>query len=145
MCQTTGCTLLLAGYMHILTSTHCLTTAHRNSQFTPHALLHMPEPTRAYRHIFPTLAVVSFECTLFDVRTGSQIQTLEGIQATPPLQDPIYICSIIDPICIILSLVLLTNILPNFNSRIPAHACCVFWAPNSYIIRKYILHSKALT
>ena len=26
------------------------------------------------------------------------------------------------------------NILPNFNSRIQVHACCVFWAPNSYIL-----------
>jgi hypothetical protein len=71
--------------MNTLTSTHFLTTAHRNAQFTPHALLRMPEPTRAYRLVFPTLAVASFErAFLFDVRTGSQIQTLEGIQTIPP-------------------------------------------------------------
>ena len=71
--------------MNTLTSTHCLTTAHRNAQFTPHALLRMPEPTRAYRLVFPTLVVASFErAFLFDVRTGSQIQTLEGIQTIPP-------------------------------------------------------------
>ena len=75
----------VAGYMNTLTSTHCLTTAHRNAHFTPHALLRMPEPTRAYRHVFPTLLVASFERVfLYDVRTGSQIQTLEGIQTIPP-------------------------------------------------------------
>ena len=75
----------VAGYMNTLTSTHRLTTAHRNAQFTPHVLLRMPEPTRAYRHVFPTLALASLErAFLFDVRTGSQIQTLEGIQTTPP-------------------------------------------------------------
>ena len=34
-----------------------------------------------------------------------------------------------------------TNILPNFNSRV---LCCVFLAPNSYIVGKYILHSKEI-
>ena len=72
-------------YMSTLTSTHSLTTAHRNAQFTPHALLRMSEPTRAYRHVFPTLVVASFErAFLYDVRTGSQIQILEGIQTIPP-------------------------------------------------------------
>ncbi|KIM47186.1 hypothetical protein M413DRAFT_440688 [Hebeloma cylindrosporum] len=75
----------VAGYMSTLTSTHSLTTAHRNAQFSPHALLRMPEPTRAYRHVFPTLAVASFErAFMFDVRTGARIQTLEGIQTIPP-------------------------------------------------------------
>ena len=71
--------------MSTLTSTHSLTTAHRNAQFTPHALLRMSEPTRAYRHVFPTLVVASFErAFLYDIRTGSQIQILEGIQTIPP-------------------------------------------------------------
>ena len=45
----------------------------------------MPKSTRAYRNVFPTLLVASFErAFLYDVRTGSQIQILEGIQTTPP-------------------------------------------------------------
>ena len=34
-----------------------------------------------------------------------------------------------------------TNILPNFNSHVP---CCVFLAPNSYIVGKYILYLKEI-
>ena len=84
VCQTAGCTLSQATWT-THTSTHSLTTAHRNAQFTPHALLHMPKSTRAYRNVFPTLLVASFEhAFLYDVRTGSQIQILEGIQTTPP-------------------------------------------------------------
>jgi hypothetical protein len=74
----------VAGYMNTLTSAHCLTMVPRNAQFTPRFLLRMPELTRVYRFVFPTLAVTSFErAFLFDVRTGSQIQTLEGIQTIP--------------------------------------------------------------
>lgn len=51
------------------------------AHFTPHALLHMPEPTSAFRFVYPHLLVASLErAFVWDVRTGKIIETLEGIQ-----------------------------------------------------------------
>jgi hypothetical protein len=48
-------------------------------------LCYVFQSTWAYRHVFPMLLMVSFErAFLYDVRTGSQIQSLEGIQTIPP-------------------------------------------------------------
>lgn len=58
------------------------------AQFSPYALLLMPEPTRASRFVFPTLLASSLEkAFLWDVPTGERVQTLEGIQVVPPLTD----------------------------------------------------------
>jgi len=75
----------VSAYVNTLNSTRSLTIAHRNAQFTPHALLRMPESTWAYRLVFPTLMVGSFDrAFLYDVRTGSQVQILENIQTVQP-------------------------------------------------------------
>jgi len=50
-------------------------------RFTPHAVLHMPEPTRAYRFVYPTLLVASLErAYLWDVRNATITQIIENIQ-----------------------------------------------------------------
>ncbi|KAF8148668.1 hypothetical protein B0H34DRAFT_736501 [Crassisporium funariophilum] len=50
-------------------------------QFQPWALLRMPEPTRAYRFVYPTLLVSSFQHVyLWDIPSGKLIQTLDDIQ-----------------------------------------------------------------
>ncbi|KAH9487465.1 hypothetical protein JR316_0001541 [Psilocybe cubensis] len=51
------------------------------ARFAPHAVLHMPEITRAYRYVYPTLLVASLErAYLWDVRTGKLQQMISGIQ-----------------------------------------------------------------
>ncbi|PPQ91158.1 hypothetical protein CVT25_003036 [Psilocybe cyanescens] len=67
-------------------------SAHHNpnfkARFTPHAILHMPEITRAYRYVFPTLLVASLErAYLWDVRTGALKQIISGIQVIRTPED----------------------------------------------------------
>ncbi|KAA1477050.1 hypothetical protein DENSPDRAFT_884770 [Dentipellis sp. KUC8613] len=46
--------------------------------FKPWALLEMPEPTRAYRFVYPTLLTAGERhAYLHDVRTGARVQTIE--------------------------------------------------------------------
>ncbi|KAF4623168.1 hypothetical protein D9613_001312 [Agrocybe pediades] len=56
-------------------------TANFKGRFTPHAVLNMPEPTRAYRFVYPTLLVASLErAYLWDVTSGTTVQVIENIQ-----------------------------------------------------------------
>ncbi|EDR04773.1 uncharacterized protein LACBIDRAFT_303972 [Laccaria bicolor S238N-H82] len=49
--------------------------------FKPHALLQTPEPTRAYRFVYPTLLVAAFERVyLYDVPSARLVQIIENIQ-----------------------------------------------------------------
>ncbi|KAF8875089.1 hypothetical protein CPB84DRAFT_1796902 [Gymnopilus junonius] len=55
------------------------------ARFTPHAILHMPEPTRAFRFVYPHLLVASLErAFIWDVRIGKIVETVEGIQVIQP-------------------------------------------------------------
>jgi len=52
-----------------------------DSYFQPWALLHMPEPTTAYRFVYPTLVVAAYyRAYIWDVPSGKLIQTIEGCQ-----------------------------------------------------------------
>ena len=49
--------------------------------FKPWAVLHMPEPTSAYRFVYPTLIVAAYDrAYLWDIPSGKLIQTMEGFQ-----------------------------------------------------------------
>ena len=49
--------------------------------FRPWALLHMPEPTSAFRFVYPTLIVAAYDrAYLWDIPSGRLIQTIEGCQ-----------------------------------------------------------------
>ncbi|KAF8956222.1 hypothetical protein BDZ97DRAFT_1852767 [Flammula alnicola] len=76
----------VANYVNNLTSTTSLTATQRKAQFSPHSVLRMPDATRAYRFVYPTLLVVSLErAFIWDVRTGVLIQTIEDIQVVRPI------------------------------------------------------------
>ena len=52
-----------------------------DSLFRPWAVLHMPEPTSAFRFVYPTLMVAAYDCVyLWDVPSGTLIQTIQEIQ-----------------------------------------------------------------
>ncbi|KAF8966653.1 hypothetical protein BDZ97DRAFT_1917462 [Flammula alnicola] len=60
-------------------------TLNSKARFTPHAVLHMPEATSAFRFVYPHLLVVSLErAFVWDVRTGKVVETVEGIQVIQP-------------------------------------------------------------
>ena len=49
--------------------------------FQPWAVLHMPELTRAYRFVYPTLVVAAYDrAYLWDIPSGKLIQTIEECQ-----------------------------------------------------------------
>lgn len=49
--------------------------------FRPWAVLHMPEPTSAFRFVYPTLIVAAYDrAYLWDVPSGKLIQTIQGCQ-----------------------------------------------------------------
>ena len=51
------------------------------AHFTPHAILHTPQPSSAFRFVYPHLLVASLErAFVWDVRTGKIVETVEGIQ-----------------------------------------------------------------
>ncbi|KIL60801.1 hypothetical protein M378DRAFT_109928, partial [Amanita muscaria Koide BX008] len=57
----------------------------RKGHFTPHALLHPPTRTRAFRFIYPYLLVASWNSAyIYDVRSGVVVQQLNNIQDPPP-------------------------------------------------------------
>ncbi|KAF8804780.1 hypothetical protein BYT27DRAFT_7243584 [Phlegmacium glaucopus] len=59
--------------------------ANFKAHFTPHAVLHMPEPTSAFRCVYPHLLVAGLEkAFVWDVRTGTLLETVEGIQVIQP-------------------------------------------------------------
>ncbi|KAF8797521.1 hypothetical protein BYT27DRAFT_7344147 [Phlegmacium glaucopus] len=52
-----------------------------HGHFQPWAVLHMSEPTSAYRCVYPTLIVAGYaRVFLWDVPSGKLIQTIQGIQ-----------------------------------------------------------------
>lgn len=62
-----------------------ISTSCARAQFAPYALFQMPQHTRAYRFVYPTLLVASLErAFLWDIRTGEMVQTLDGIQSVLP-------------------------------------------------------------
>ncbi|TFK33146.1 hypothetical protein BDQ12DRAFT_700895 [Crucibulum laeve] len=70
--------------MSDLTFLHIHPSSTPRGRFKPWALLQMPEITRAYRFVYPTLLVAAFtRVFLWDIRTGSHFQTIEDIQLTP--------------------------------------------------------------
>ena len=55
------------------------------AQFSPYALFQMPEHTRAYRFVYPTLLVASLErAFLWNIHTGEMVQVLDAIQNVLP-------------------------------------------------------------
>lgn len=53
--------------------------------FSPWAVLHMPESSRAYRFVYPNLLIASKERVyIWDVRTARIVQVIEGIQPINP-------------------------------------------------------------
>jgi len=53
-----------------------------DGHFQPWAMLHMAEPTSAFRFVYPTLIVAAHDSVyLWDIPSGKLIQTIQGIQS----------------------------------------------------------------